>query len=185
LNNADHVNDFDGLLIRGDKNPNTKGLLNVLKKFGISTQWSELISGIQSGSIKTVVVAGPENLQFFPEMKDKVAEFSKAQTVIWLQSPVHYALEDLKPGSYVIPMKSYVEKEGTFINHAGLEQKFKKVTTVVSEALTLSEAGMLLAHKSIMVKPDTNVLVEAYKPVDRVTVENRKKNEFVYRRGTL
>src|SRR6185312_4877935 len=135
-NNPKTENDFDGLLIRGDKNPNTKGLFKVLEKHGVKTSWSELEAGLGNGSIKSVVVAGPENLQFFPDMADKVKTLSKAQNVIWLQSPRFAGLDELKNNVWIIPMKSYVEKDGTFINHAGLEQKFKRVTTVVSEALT-------------------------------------------------
>jgi hypothetical protein len=37
----------------------------------------------------------------------------------------------------------------------------------------------------LSVKPETNVMVEANRPADRIVVEHRKKNEFVYRRGTL
>lgn len=184
-NNPNSANDFDGLLIRGDKNPNTKGLQKTFDKHGVKTSWSELESGLANGSIKTVVVAGPENLQFFPDMADKVKTLSKAQNVIWLQSPRFAGLDELKNNVWIIPMKSYVEKEGSFINFAGLEQKFKKVTTIVSEALTLSEAGDLLAGRHLMIKPDANTLVEADRPDDRVMLEHRKKNEFVFRRGEL
>ena len=183
--NPEKMNEFDGILLRGDKNPNTQGLLGVLKKHGINTKWSDLVAGLSSGSIKTLVVAGPEVQAAFPDMKDKVKELSKAQNLIWLQSCRNEALDALTGNVWVVPMKSYVEKDGTFVNHAGLAQKFKKVTTVVSEALTLSEAGDLLAGKMLAVKPDTNVLVEADRPADRIVVEHRKKNEFVYRRGTL
>jgi NADH-quinone oxidoreductase subunit G len=52
--------------------------------------------------------------------------------------------------------------------------------------LTLSEAAQLLTGQQLMVKPDaTGVLVEAQRPADRVMLENRKKNEFVFRRGSL
>ncbi len=185
MNNPEKANDFDGLLLRGDKNPNTKGLLQVLQKHGISTQWSDLTAGIANGSIKTVVVAGPEIQLQFPDLKNKVNELSKAQNLIWLQSTKNADLENLAGNVWLIPMKSYVEKDGTFVNHAGLAQTFKKVTTVVSEALTLSEAGDLLAGKALAIKPDANVFVETTRPADRVTVEHRKKNEFNFRRGTL
>lgn len=185
LNNPDSINDFDGILRRGDKNPNTKGLLKVLKAQGINTQWSDLVSGLNSGAIKTVVVAGPENLQFFPDMKEKAQLFAKAQNTIWLQAPRTAAIDEADGNAIIIPMKSYVEKDGTFTNHADIEQKFQKVTTVVSEALTLAEAMQLLAGQNLMIKPESNALVEAHRPADRVTLEMRKKNEFVFKRGTL
>jgi NADH-quinone oxidoreductase subunit G len=185
MNMPEKADDFDGLLLRGDKNPNTKGLLQVLQKHGINSKWSELTAGIANGSIKTVVVAGPEVQVQFPDMKDKIKELSKAQNLIWLQSCKNSDLEGLTGNVWLIPMKSYVEKDGTFVNYAGLAQSFKKVTTVVSEALTLSEAGELLVGKALAIKPDVNAFVEAARPADRVTVEHRKKNEFIFRRGNL
>lgn len=82
-------------------------------------------------------------------------------------------------------MKSYVEKDGTFVNHAGIAQKFKKATTVVSESLTLGEAGKLSAGKNLAIKPGPDAFVETNRPEDLVTLEHRKKNEFVFKRGSL
>jgi NADH-quinone oxidoreductase subunit G len=185
MNNAQESNGFDGLLIRGDKNPNTKGLLQVFDKHGIKTNWSELEAGIANNSIKTVIVAGPENLAFYSDLESKVKLLSNVKNVIWLQTAKSQILEKLKDNSWIIPMKSYLEKEGTFVNHAGLAQKFKKVTTIVSESLTLSEAVELMAGHQLMVRPDTNTFVEASRHSDQVMMENNKKNEFVFRRGPL
>ncbi len=185
VNNRESFDSFDGLLLRGDRNPNTTGLLQAMQKQGLSAPWSDLEAGINNGTIKTVVVAGPENQVWFPEMKKVIELVSRAQNLIWMQSGKNADLEALMGAVWLIPMKSYVEKDGTFINHKGLAQKFKKVTTVVSEALNLTEASALLTGQSLMVKPDVNAFVETDRPSDRVTVEHRKKNEFVFRRGTL
>lgn len=182
----DEAKQFDGLLVRGDKNPNTAGLSAALKASGVkSASWKDLVDGIRSGAIETVVVAGPENLVGYKNFKEQVAEIAKAKQVIWLQSAKSPALEVLPVGSFVIPMKSFVEKDGSFTNHAGLVQTFKKVTTVVSEALTLKEAGDLLCGKQIMIRPEVDLLVESQRANDQVTLEHRKKNEFVFRRGPL
>ncbi len=183
-NNPESFDSFDGLLIRGDKNPNTKGMMKALESSG-PRDWKELEAKVNSGEITAVIVAGPENLKVYPDFQSKVKALSAAKTVVWLQSAKSEALEALSDGSIIIPMKSFVEKEGTFVNTNGIEQKFKKVTTIVSEALTLSEAMSLLAGESVMVRPDLNVLVEASRVADKVTVENRKKNEFVFKRGSL
>lgn len=184
-NNPGKENDFDGLLLRGDKNPNTAGLKAVMQKHGISTKWADLISGIQSGAVTTVVVAGPEIISNFPDFADKLKELNRAKSLVWMQSAKSEAFEQMTTDVWLIPMKSYVEKEGTFVNHAGLAQSFKKVTTVVSEALTLAEAGELLSGKSLAIKPEANVMIESGRPTDRVMLETSKKNEFVFRRGTL
>ncbi|UOF01135.1 2Fe-2S iron-sulfur cluster-binding protein [Bdellovibrio reynosensis] len=184
INNKENFDSFDGLLLRGDKNPNTKGLLKVLEKHGITATWNDLSSGLSSGAVKTVVVAGPENQVVFPDFADRVREISKAQNVIWMQAGKNEALSGLTGNVWIIPTKSYVEKDGTFINHAGLEQKFKKVTTVVSEALTLTEAALLLAGKNL-VMPTPTPFMPTNQRSDQVTLEARKKNEFVFRRGSL
>jgi NADH-quinone oxidoreductase subunit G len=183
-NNKATFDTFDGLLIRGDKNPNTKGLMKVLEKHGVNTQWTELSSGLASGAIKTVVVAGPENLTVFPDFAERTKELSKAHNVIWLQAAKHDALTALNGNAWIIPVKTFVEKDGTFINQAGLEQKFKKVTTVVSEALTLTEAALLLAGKNLAI-PTTAAFLPTNQREDQVALEARKKNEFVFKRGTL
>lgn len=186
INNKESFESFDGILLRGDKNPNTKGLLKVLEKHGINTSWADLVSGLNTGAIKTVVVAGPENQKVFPQMQETIGELSKAQHLIWLQAGMNDALNKLGGNVWLIPTKTFVEKDGTFINFAGLEQKFKKVTTVVSEALTLTEAALLLVGKNLSLPvSNADVLKPAYRRPDQVEVEARKKNEFVYRRGSL
>ena len=59
LNNPDKVNEFDGLLFRGDRNPNTKGLVAALSTAGVIGKWEDLQSRISGKKIKVVLVAGP------------------------------------------------------------------------------------------------------------------------------
>lgn len=185
INNPGSFENFDGILLRGDRNPNTKGLLQTLEKNQISATWADLEKGLSSGAFETVVVAGPENQTLFPDFAEKLKTLGKAKNLVWLQTGKNELLESHNGNLWLIPMKSYVEKDGTFVNHSGLAQKFRKVTTVVSEALSLADAAAVLANKPIMVRPDSNPLVEADRPADRVTLENRKKNEFVFHRGSL
>lgn len=185
INNKESFDDFDGLLARGDKNPNTKGLLRVLEKHGIDATWADLESGLASGKIKTVVVAGPENQAVFPDLKEKISLLSKAAKLVWLQSGKNADLDALTGDVTLIPMKSYIEKEGTYVNFKGLEQKVKRATTIVSEALTLTEAAMLLSGKDLSIPVSKELFVENDRRDDQVMLEHRKKNEFVFRRGSL
>jgi NADH-quinone oxidoreductase subunit G len=159
--------------------------LQVLAKHGIVSTWKDLSEGLKSKKIKTVVVAGPENQVWFPDMKDKVKELSSAENLIWMQTGKNAELEALTGNVWLIPMKSFVEKEGTFVNYKGLAQTFRKVTTVVNEALSLIDAGQLLTGQNLLIRAEASTFIEAQKPADRVTVETRKKNEFVFRRGSL
>ncbi|MCS6838998.1 MAG: 2Fe-2S iron-sulfur cluster-binding protein [Bdellovibrionaceae bacterium] len=195
-NEPERWNDFDGILLRGDRNPNTRGLLEVFQKLQINTHWDQLIQKLQQGMIETLIVAAPEGVTWYPDFKEKLSIFSKAKNLIWLQSVKRKEVEELPHKSlYVIPLKSYVEKNGTFINYAGLRQSFKAVTTVLHETLTLDQAlGLMLGSWEGLIPVTQNAsgvtanamtLVETERPKDRVLNETRKRNEFIFQRGRL
>jgi NADH-quinone oxidoreductase subunit G len=72
-NNESTFDSFDGLLIRGDKNPNTKGLLKALDKAKLTLgSISEFDKLLASGQVKAAVVAGPENQAVYPDLASKV-----------------------------------------------------------------------------------------------------------------
>ena len=174
INNPEKLEEFDGLLLRGDKNPNTKGLGEVLAKHGIKTNWKELTEGLSSKAITTVVVAGPENQALFTDMSAKVAELSKAAKLVWLTAGKNEALETLAGDVTLIPLKSYVEKGGTFVNYAGIRQTVAKGVTIVENALSLVEVADLFAGR------------EAREEVVHDHIgKGRVHNEFTLARGSL
>jgi NADH-quinone oxidoreductase subunit G len=147
LNNPDKVNEFDGLLFRGDRNPNTKGLESALG--GKGARWEELQSGLASRKIKTVLVAGPENQATFSDLKEKIALLGQAESLIWLTAGHNADLDQVGAETWQIPLKTYIEKTGSFTNFQGKVQSFKAGTTIVPQALTISEAVELLAGRDI------------------------------------
>jgi len=181
--------EFDGLLLRGDKNPNTAGLKQAFSKHGINTKWADLESGLKTGKIKQLVVIAPENIFAYNDMEQKAALFAQADHLILATSVKFPGLEkvSLKTAT-VIPLKSYIEKDGTFVNYKGDVQKFKKATTVVNEALTGVELAQLLSGQSLQIEvvgnPDLFKAVSNTR-TDQVTLDHRKKNEFVFNRGRL
>jgi NADH-quinone oxidoreductase subunit G len=182
---------FDGLLIRGDKNPNTKGLQKVLAAQGIGGNFTDLQKNLAAGKVKCLVVFAPENLTGYQNgLQEQINQFAQAEHVIHLTAVKAGELEScvaLKAAT-VIPMKSYIEKEGSFTNHAGVVQKFKKVTTVVNEALTATEAASLLAGQQLQITAvdEKNLFTAASSArPDQVKMEHRKKNEFIFNRGRL
>jgi NADH-quinone oxidoreductase subunit G len=136
-NNEATFEEFDGLLVRGDKNPNTFGLAQILKKAGVQGGLKEFIKLLESGSIKAVVIAGPENQAVYPELASVAKAVSKVGDVVWLSSCKNQSFEGF---SFQIPTKSFSEKDGTFMNFSGLERKVKRGVNFVPEAVTLSEA---------------------------------------------
>ena len=144
-NNPENFDDFDGLLLRGDKNPNTKGLLNILNEKQMFNPWENLQSQLEKGEVETLWVAGPENQKVYPDMEEKIKYFeSHCKNVIWWTAhllPVSPA--DLQK-TWQIPTKTFFEKDGTFINFANLAQKVKAVHSYVPSALSLSESVVVL-----------------------------------------
>lgn len=185
LNQPERHKDFDGILLRGDRNPNTYGLRKTFEKYSIDTKWTELEELLTKGKVKTLIVAGPENPMVYPDIAEKIKKFSSVTRLIWLGSPKIAELNSLNSEVWQIPLKTFVEKEGSFFNYQGIEQKFKKVTTILSEALTLTEASLLLSGKNLSLPKPAEKFVENQRPADRVMLEHRKKNEFVFKRGAL
>ncbi|RYZ73767.1 MAG: 2Fe-2S iron-sulfur cluster binding domain-containing protein [Proteobacteria bacterium] len=170
----DSFDSFDGLLSRGDKNPNTRGLLAEMGKHGFSAQWRELAEGLTNGTIKTVVVAGPENQAVFPDLKAKIMELSKASKLVWLQAGKNDQLEALTGDVTLIPLKSYVEKTGTYVNYAGIAQTVHRGLTVVPNALSLVEVVALMKGQEVS-------RTEAHDVIGM----GRVHNEFTTVRGSL
>jgi NADH-quinone oxidoreductase subunit G len=173
INNPEDMDGFDGILFRGDRNPNTKGLKARFDKMGLKTQWSDLESKLKSGQFKTVVVAGPENNSVFPDLEVKVRSLGQAPQLVWLTSGKSDYLDSVTAETVQIPLKTFIEKDGTYTNHAGVEQKVKRGTTIVAGALTLEEAVNLMSGKEL----DMNL-----RPVPPT---HMKTNFFIQQRGSL
>ena len=172
-NNSNSFKDFDGILLRGDRNPNTKGLLKVLEEQGIFVRkWDELEASIKKGEIDTLFVAGPENQKVYPDLQEKLEFFEShlKSCIWWTAHPLPNS--DLKK-TWQIPSKTFFEKTGTFINFDGIEQKIKSIFSFVSVALSLSESALLLEGKELK-KPEPDFL--------KTTL---KSNHFTYRKKVL
>ncbi len=173
VNNPEVFEDFDGLLIRGDKNPNTKGLLQSMHQHGLEKNWDDLRSRLEAGKIRTVVVLGPENQAVFPDIDEKAKLFAMADEVIWFSANTHQALENIATQSLLIPVKAAIEKAGTFVNAQGKAQGFKLGTTIVAEALSLTEVAQLWSGEDL----DLQLRPQA--------VSGMKTNFFTENRGAL
>ena len=148
VNNSESFDDFDGILLRGDKNPNTAGLIKALEAKSLNSTWEQLEAELNSGAIKLVILAGPELQEYFPDIQEKIQLFSKAENLVVLSSNPNPAYRDV---DYLIPMKTFVEKKGSFTNFAGTVQKIQKMRLVVSQALSLGEAMQLMAGDELQI----------------------------------
>ena len=136
-----------------------------------------------------LVVIGPENTPVYSDLDQKIDLFSKAENFIFMSSAKNEFLMNHKSLKTVImiPLKTYIEKAGSFTNHAGIVQGFKKVTTIVSEALTAAEAVTVLTVQNLQIQilDEKQLFIAENKRPDAVTLDNRKKNEFVFQRGKM
>lgn len=173
INNPETFDNFDGLLFRGDRNPNSKGALRVLAENKAENPWANLSSGVAEGKIKAVVVLGPENISVFPDFEQRVAELSRAEVLVWGTACVHPALNKTTNKTILVPLRTYVEKSGTFVNYQGKEQKVSPVRVVVDAAVTGEEFAQLLKEGSL---PEQRIVSS---PVEQV------RNEFLHIRGEL
>lgn len=175
INNPETFDDFDGILYRGDKNPNTKGLLNALEENGLSATWQDLESRLKSGLIKAVVVAGPEIQTNFPDLSAKIEMFKSVPLMVWFSAGPLPSLLERQQETYLIPAKTFVEKSGTFVNFKGLAQKFARVTTVVKGALNWLEASALLRGEMPQIESDVD---HKSRKTNYFTVQKEYANEF-------
>lgn len=171
VNQPEKFEEFDGLLKRGDENPNTKGVLQVLEKHGLQKNWKELTDKVGS-SIKVVLVLGPENQRAYPDFAQKVQELAGAE-LYWATCNMNSALDASPSVMAQIPLRAFIEKAGTFINYKGLHQKILPVTVMVDEALTGEELARSLAGEGL----SQNRLV--------FNSDIKVQNEFVFKRGEL
>ncbi len=132
-NNVDSFDSFDGLLKRGDKNPNTKGLL---KSFSSMKKLSEL----NNSAAETIVVFAPENIFVYPDY-DQIIESLNAsgKKIIFVGSQTTTQLFQMPEGSILVPAKTFFEKNGTFTNYNNTERKVKKGILLVRGAIDILE----------------------------------------------
>ena len=148
LNNEKRFKKFDGLLLRGDRNPNTAGLKKMFPKI---KPWSDFEK--QMKDISSVLVAGPENPQFFPDMEEKTALFSQCSQVVWMAAVPNPFLTP-RENHWQIPLKTFFEKDGTYINATEQAQRIKKIQAFSSQALSLEEVAGVLNGEEMNLKPD-------------------------------
>lgn len=170
----DKANEFDGLLYRGDRNPNTKGLEAAIKAANAKTADKSQLGALVASS-ELVIVAGPESLteEFSPDFKDVLGQVASAKNLLWLSADKDSAFESMSfNNAYFVPSLSYVEKAGTFTNFEGKEQSFEKALTVVPGALSLSNVVSLLKNEDISLMASQ-------------AADNLKTNHFTSERGSL
>ena len=139
---------FDKLLLRADRNPNTKGLKKFFPKIKSLKDLEK-----DKNDIKLLFVLGPENLIFYPDLEEKTKLFSQVESLIWLGLVKNEFLA-CKKNFFQIPMKSSFEKNGGFTNYKGLEQKIKKIHSFSSQAVSVQDIAQFLKTDNFNLEKD-------------------------------
>jgi NADH-quinone oxidoreductase subunit G len=93
-----------------------------------------------SSQFKVTFLAAPENQEVYDIAK--VSEvLKKAGEVICLTA---CKSEKYNAFKWQIPMKSFLEKPGTYVNYKGIEQKIKAGLIIIKEAISLGEVAQAL-----------------------------------------
>jgi NADH-quinone oxidoreductase subunit G len=108
---------IDGILIRRDPNPNTRGALEILG-LGGDSRVGEMLDRVAAGETRGLIVCGwdPETLG-----ERGAQALATAEWVLFLgtRPPTH-----LERVHLALPTCVHLERDGTFTNHAGRVQRF-------------------------------------------------------------
>ncbi len=117
---TEDIKSFDGILFRGDRNANTAGLAAELKAAKVTATESRGLSALATSKPELVIVFGPEIDSSYPSLKQDLRSLGELGKVVYFGNT-------LEPESTSfelrIPTLTFAEKQGTFVNFAGLAQE--------------------------------------------------------------
>jgi NADH-quinone oxidoreductase subunit G len=130
-------------VIRAEKCPNSRGVAAVLRHFqpdGLS--FTDVLNQAQGGNVSAAYVAhcGPDDWL----NSQQVQSLAKAQFLV-VQDILNSELA--KSAAFILPGASFAEKDGTFVNHAGLAQMIKRSIRCPAEGYTDGRIFMELAGR--------------------------------------
>lgn len=156
---ADSDQSVDGLLLRSDRYPNSKGFLELLKKFSVTTQrGAQLAEALSSGSITHLIVFAPEGEVGQGGLQEISGSLSPAIFCTLLTPSLSMAQEF--PSALAIPTISHFEKSGTMTNHEGVAQRLEGDFRMFGDTCSTEEA-MRLFLESYERPAKTNRRMEA------------------------
>ena len=114
---TEKVDEFDGILYRGDHNPNTRGLAEALKQHGLPHEVKNGFDDLARSGAQVVIALAPELAFQYPSLADQLTKLAELSFVsLWT---IVGSADRVKGLSHLLPMKGYAEKRGTFLNYAG------------------------------------------------------------------
>jgi NADH-quinone oxidoreductase subunit G len=152
----------DDVLVREDKNPNTRGAGEIASSVKVGTRSvAEVLDGISGGRIRALIVADPDLLARLPEGRDRkrAAEALRKLRMLVVLSPL--ACDTSRLAHVHLPTATWAEKDGTFTNGDGLVQRIRRAFAPQGQVLPDLEALARLAT-ALDVKLGSPVPAEAF-----------------------
>ncbi len=136
---TENVKEFDGILLRGDRNANTLGLQKVFKEYGFSKNIENEFDTCLKKHPKVIVALCPEVPMTFPTYKDDLEKLGQIPYLsLWTSLLL---TKDILPKASLIPMKTFFEKKGSVLNYKNQEREMKTpYESVVFGAKNVSES---------------------------------------------
>lgn len=136
-NRNENLQDFDGILFRGDKNANTRGLNDVL------SAWKVEAKPFHSAKFADFSKHNNLNLIFAPEIQVSYDSFDEDMNILSkLENAVVFTvnrIDDDKKFLFKVPVRPFIEKNGTFTNFNGIKQKLVANTPVYANQKSVDE----------------------------------------------
>ena len=123
------VSKFDGILWRGDQNPNSRGLLEVLAEFGVEKQQNNEFDTLTAGNYDVVIALAPQVWTTFANIEADLQKLQELPYVsLWASAKqvLTYRYQQ------VLALPCFAEQNGTYRNYAGTERQLQAATTPIS-----------------------------------------------------
>jgi len=120
--------DEDTLLIRGDKNPNSRGA----ELLGLDGDGAAILAAARARVVKCLWVFGHDLLQCAWDAAETDAALRAVPLLIFTGTNANAASER---AHWVLPAATWVEREGTYTNFEGRVQRFRAAVEPLGQAL--------------------------------------------------
>ena len=129
----------DALLIRADKNPNTRGA----ELMGLDGDVEAILSAARAGQVRRLVVFDHDLFDSAWPATDVSAALDAVETLVFVGANANATSAR---AHVVLPSATWVERDGTFTNFEGRVQRFRAALTPLGQAVPAWElVGRLLA----------------------------------------
>lgn len=120
----ENLNDFDGILLRGDRNPNTQGLQETLSQFKMKKEVTNEFNDCLQSESDLVVAFSPLISDSFENLNSDLERLAKLKSCVCLFTPLYQAVEHVGFNS-LVPVTSFPEKRGHYLNYKGQKREMK------------------------------------------------------------